>query len=71
MASKSGWTFDDVPDQTGKTAIVTGSNSGIGLETARFLVMRGATCVDTRVTCGELIMIRHGWVHRQCLHGQV
>ena len=40
MASKSGWTFDDVPDQAGKTAIVTGSNSGIGLETARFLVMR-------------------------------
>ena len=24
MASKSGWTLDDVPDQTGKTAIVTG-----------------------------------------------
>ena len=45
MASKSGWTFDDVPDQTGKTAIVTGSNSGIGLETARFLVMRGASVI--------------------------
>ena len=45
MASKSGWTFDDVPDQTGKTAIITGSNSGIGLETARFLVMRGASVI--------------------------
>ncbi|WP_305781645.1 hypothetical protein [Nocardia crassostreae] len=28
------WTIDDIPDQSGKTAIVTGANSGLGLRTA-------------------------------------
>jgi NAD(P)-dependent dehydrogenase (short-subunit alcohol dehydrogenase family) len=39
------WTFNDLPDQTGRTAIVTGANTGIGLETARMLALRGATVV--------------------------
>ena len=39
------WTFADIPDQTGRTAIVTGANTGIGLETARMLALRGATVV--------------------------
>lgn len=29
-----GWTANDMPSQAGKTAIVTGSNSGLGYETA-------------------------------------
>jgi len=43
MASTSGWTAEDVPDQTGKDFLITGGNSGIGLEAARVLAARGAT----------------------------
>lgn len=35
----------DTPDQSGRTAVVTGSNSGIGLEAARALAAAGATVV--------------------------
>jgi NAD(P)-dependent dehydrogenase (short-subunit alcohol dehydrogenase family) len=36
------WTTRDIPDLTGKHAIVTGANSGIGLVTAQELARRGA-----------------------------
>ncbi|MGC5011674.1 oxidoreductase [Streptosporangium sp. DT93] len=39
------WTEADVPDQAGRVALVTGANTGIGLETARVLAGRGATVV--------------------------
>jgi NAD(P)-dependent dehydrogenase (short-subunit alcohol dehydrogenase family) len=39
------WTYDDVPDLTGRTAVVTGANSGIGLVEARELAAHGADVV--------------------------
>jgi len=39
---KPTWTATDVPDQAGKTVIVTGGSGGIGKETARVLLSKGA-----------------------------
>ena len=39
------WTAADIPDQTGKTAVVTGANSGIGFHTALELARAGARVV--------------------------
>ncbi len=36
------WTNDNIPDQSGKTVIVTGANAGIGFETALALYKKGA-----------------------------
>lgn len=39
------WNAADIPDQTGRTAVITGSNTGLGYETARALAARGAHVV--------------------------
>ena len=39
------WNTTDIPDQTGRTAVVTGANSGLGLATATALAAAGAHVV--------------------------
>ena len=40
--SNGKWTAEDIPDQSGRTALVTGANSGLGLQTASALAGAGA-----------------------------
>ena len=39
------WTTDDMPSQQGRTAVVTGSNTGLGFATASVLAARGASVI--------------------------
>ncbi|MGC2655875.1 MAG: SDR family NAD(P)-dependent oxidoreductase [Mycobacterium sp.] len=45
MGGNGKWTAADVPDQSGRVAIVTGSNTGIGYEAAAVLARAGAHVV--------------------------
>ena len=41
----SAWTAADIPDQSGRTALVTGASGGIGLEVTRQLCDEGARVI--------------------------
>jgi NAD(P)-dependent dehydrogenase (short-subunit alcohol dehydrogenase family) len=45
MTKWTHWTKADIPDQTGRTAVITGANTGLGFETAAALAGRGAHVV--------------------------
>ena len=46
MSTKN-WTIDNIADQAGKTILITGGNSGIGLEAARVLSLKNAEVILT------------------------
>jgi NAD(P)-dependent dehydrogenase (short-subunit alcohol dehydrogenase family) len=45
MSSNGKWTTVDIPDQSGRVAVVTGANTGIGYHTAAALAQTGARVV--------------------------
>jgi NAD(P)-dependent dehydrogenase (short-subunit alcohol dehydrogenase family) len=45
IAAYSNWTSRDIPDQSGKLALVTGATGGLGLETALVLAGAGAEVI--------------------------
>jgi NAD(P)-dependent dehydrogenase (short-subunit alcohol dehydrogenase family) len=42
MHRMTSWTVADIPDQTGRTVLITGANSGLGLRSAEALARAGA-----------------------------
>jgi NAD(P)-dependent dehydrogenase (short-subunit alcohol dehydrogenase family) len=51
MTTTRKWTAAEIPDQSGKTFVVTGANSGLGYETLRAVARKGA---DTILACRDI-----------------
>lgn len=47
------WTTDDIPDQSGRVAVVTGANSGLGYQVALALAVAGAEVVLACLNVGK------------------
>jgi NAD(P)-dependent dehydrogenase (short-subunit alcohol dehydrogenase family) len=45
LVGMTAWSPDAIPDQTGRTILITGANSGLGYASTRALAARGATVV--------------------------
>ena len=60
----SRWSVADIPDQAGRTVLITGANSGLGLQTALALAEHGATvllgCRDPQRGRAALAQVRSG-----------
>ena len=56
--SQRGWDAADIPDQTGRAAVITGANSGLGFQAARYLAGRGAVVVLTGRDPGRITVAR-------------
>lgn len=56
MSKNSNWTAENIPDQKGRIAIVTGSSSGIGYEAAKVLANKNAKVIIAvrNLTKGEI-----------------
>src|SRR5438067_13157745 len=61
MRSMTGWSAAEIPDLSGRVAVVTGANRGLGRDITRYLAGRGArvilACRDEaagRATADEL-----------------
>ncbi|MDP9240037.1 MAG: oxidoreductase [Actinomycetota bacterium] len=56
----AGWTADDIPDLSGRTALVTGANSGLGFHTALQLGKHGARVLMAArdATRGQQALVR-------------
>ncbi len=60
------WTVQDIPSQSGKIAVVTGANSGLGPETNAGLAAAGATvgmgeCTEVRALGVNVTIVLSVW----------
>lgn len=67
-----GWSAKDIPSLEGRVALVTGANSGLGLESVRALAARGATVIlacrsRSRAEASQSQLQKHGQLRLELL----